>query len=114
MALSAGKLRHRVDIQLPELVQDPVTGEAQKVWVTRWFKVFAGIEYVSVKDMIAAQAQQSKVTARITIRYRSGLSSDMRLIHNGTVFTPAGWLPDSDSGMEYVVIPCSQGIVQVN
>jgi SPP1 family predicted phage head-tail adaptor len=112
MSLKAGRLRHRVAIQSKANVQDPVTGEMVPTWttVTGWGSVPAAIEPLSAREFIAAQAVQSAVTARITLRYRAGLDASMRIVHNGTIYNIAGVLADPDSGLEYVTIPCSQGV----
>lgn len=109
MSLKAGRLRHRVDIQSKSNVQDPVTGEITTTWVNTWTAVPASIEPLSAREFIAAQAVQSMVTARITLRYRAGLDASMRIVHKGTIYNPAGFLADPDSGIEYVTIPCSTG-----
>ncbi len=112
MALNAGRLRHRVDIQSKQQVQDPVTGEMTVSWVTVWPRVPAAVEPLSAREFIAAQATQSQVVARITIRYRDGLDASMRILHKGKIYNPAGWLPDKDSGLEYLTAPVSQGANQ--
>lgn len=110
MALKAGRLRHRVDIQARQDVQDPVTGEVVPIWTTIWPAVPAAIEPLSVREFIAAQAVQSDISARITIRYRDGLLPNMRVLHNGKIYNPAGWLPDPVRGNEYLTAPCSEGV----
>ena len=106
-ALAAGRLRHRLRIESPTLTQDPTTGTTVTTWA-EVASVFAAIEPLSAKDYIAAQTLHSKVSARLVIRYRSGLNTAMRLVSSdGTIYTPAGFLPDADSGREYLTIPCS-------
>lgn len=58
---------------------------------------------------MAAQAVQSEISARITIRYRAGLLPTMRIVFRGQVYNIAGALPDAVSGLEYITIPCSNG-----
>lgn len=109
MALNAGRLRHRVDIQSKQQVQDPVTGEMTASWVTVWPKVPAAVEPLSAREFIAAQATQSQVVARITIRYRDGLDASMRILHKGKIYNPADFLADKDSGLEYLTVPVVVG-----
>jgi SPP1 family predicted phage head-tail adaptor len=112
MSLSAGRLRHRITIekQIPGS-RDPETGLAS---ATRWSAVVedlaAEVVPVSVREFIAAQSMQSQIVARITIRYRDGLDATMRIKHRGKIYNPQGWLPDPDSGLEYLTAPCSQGV----
>jgi SPP1 family predicted phage head-tail adaptor len=110
MAFDCSKLRHRVDIQKRKRNQDAATGAVNLTWLTVWADVPAAIEPLSVRDYIASQANQSEVTARIVIRYRDGLTADMRIKHGTKIYNPAGWLPDPDSGLEYLTAPCSQGV----
>lgn len=111
MSLSAGRLRHKVTIQEPRQRQDPNTGAVRTVWVDFATDVAAAIEPLSVREFIASQQMQSQITARITIRYRGGLTAQMRILHpsTGKIYNPAGWLADPDSGREYVTAPCSEG-----
>ncbi|WP_420492557.1 phage head closure protein [Azorhizophilus paspali] len=110
--MAAGRLRHRVDIQARQQTQDPFTGEIIDNWVTIWPSVPAAVEPLSAREFIAAQAVQSEVSARITIRYRDGLDASMRIVHRGKIYNPAGWLSDKESGLEYLSAPVSQGVNQ--
>lgn len=110
MALSAGRLRHRIDIQKREQVQDPVTGAMTTTWVNEWSSVPAAIEPLSVREFMQSQANQAEISARITIRYREGLVATMRIVHKDRIYNPEGFLQDPDSGLEYVTIPCSEGV----
>lgn len=114
MPLDPGKLRHRITIQRPRVVQD---GDGRNT--TRWENVAtsvpAEIVPVSVREFIAGQQMQSQITARIVIRYRDGLAAYMRIVgetrpYAGRIFNPAGWLNDPESGMEYLTAACSEGV----
>jgi SPP1 family predicted phage head-tail adaptor len=110
--LAAGKLRHRVIIQHRQMAKGS-RGEDIWVWVnflnTPDGGVWAAVEPLSVREFISASAAQSAITTRITIRYVLGFTPDMRILHNGTVYNPAGALADTDSGLEYMTIPCTTG-----
>lgn len=114
MSLKAGRLRHKVNIQEPRQQQDPNTGAVRTVWVDFATDVAAEIAPLSVREFIASQQMQSQITARITIRYRAGLTAQMRILQpsTGKIYNPAGWLADPDSGREYVTAPCSEGTNQ--
>lgn len=114
MSLKAGRLRHRVAIQARVQGQDPVSGEVTESWqtVTGWETVPCAIEPLSAREFIAAQATQSQIVARITMRYRAGLLPTMRIVHKGAIYNIAGLLPDKDSGLEYLTIPVSAGVNQ--
>ena len=109
MALSAGRLRHRVRIERPRITQDPITGEMVRSWDVVSKSVPAAIEPLSAREFIAAQAVQSQVTTRIVMRKRP-IDATMRIVHRGQVYNVHGVLPDAVSGLEYVTCPCSAGV----
>ena len=112
MSYAAGRLRHRVTIQQPVQAQDPVTGELVQTWTDFAADIAAAIEPLSTREFAAAQQIQSEIVARIVIRYRTGITAEMRVIHNGTVYNIAGVLADKDSGREYLTLPVSTGVNQ--
>lgn len=109
MSLDPGELRHRITIQRPVVAQDPTTGANTTNWVNVAEDVAAKIRPSSVREFVAAQAMQSQVTASIVIRYRTGLTAQMRILHGSKIYNPQGWLADDDSGLEYLTAPCSEG-----
>ncbi|GAB3282599.1 phage head closure protein [Larkinella harenae] len=111
--LAAGRLRHRITIQRPVYEQDLNTGAMNPVIWQEVAKVYAAIEPLSTRDFIAAQAEQSKIIARIIIRYREGITADMRALHNGKIYVFSAPLADKDSGLEYLTIPVSEGVRDV-
>ncbi len=119
--IDSGRLRHRVRIERLDYVRDSSgaviqnqdTGETRRDW-QEVATVWAAIEPLSVREFISSQATQSELTTRITIRHRPGLDAAMRLVHlvNDTpaaIYNPAGFLPDKESGLEYLTAPCSTG-----
>lgn len=109
MSLKAGRLRHWVDIEKPVTTQDPVTGEKLVTW-TRIASTYAEVVPNSVREFIAAAAEQSLVAARITIRHRTDIDATMRIIHRGLAYQVLGVLADPDSGLEYITLPVSEGV----
>ncbi|HOW93284.1 MAG TPA: phage head closure protein [Mycolicibacterium fallax] len=107
--MDAGKLRHRVDIEQRVDVQD-TSGDIETTWVPFASSVPAAIEPLSAREFVAAGAVQSKVIARITIRHRSGLDASMRIRHGARIYNPEGFLADKESGLDYLTIPCSEGV----
>lgn len=105
MSLGAGELRHRVTIKQLVSEQDS-DGDTVKTWIDFAVDVPAAIDPLSARDLLAAKAADSSVVARIKIRARSGLKASMRVLHGEKVYQPLGWLPDKDSGLEYVTAPC--------
>lgn len=122
MSLEAGRLRHEVRIERfdyvrdssGEAVQDPNAGEIAREWV-EVATVRAAIEPLSGREFIAAQATQSQVSARIVIRQRDDVDAACRLVHvrlgrPDVIYNVHGILADPDSGLEYLTLPCSQGV----
>lgn len=107
--LRAGDLRHLVQIQEPITFRDTI-GDVIHVWSDVGSPVYASIQYLSARELIAAQAVQSEVIARITIRYQPGLKTTMRVVHGNDIYNIHGILRDQDSGIEYLTIPVSQGL----
>lgn len=107
--MRTGKLRHRVTIQRYEKgAQDPITGDITSEWVDL-ATVWASVEPLSVREFIQSSATQSQVTTRITMRKRDIRAAD-RILHRGQIFNVTGVLPDPVSGLEYVTLPCTEGV----
>lgn len=122
MAFAAGRLRDLVRIeQLVSPVDshgDPLRGNQgqliDQVW-TPIATVPACIEYLSAREFIQSAETQSRVTARIVIRFREGMTAALRLVQikDGSdykIFNPEGFLPDKDCGREYLTSPVSEGV----
>lgn len=105
--MDPGKLRHRITIQRKEQTQNPNTGAMTTTWATV-ATVWAAVEPLSAREFIAAQAVQSDVSVRITMRYRTGITSAMRLLHDGKTYNITGVLADKASGREYITLPCAE------
>lgn len=108
--LDPGQLRHRLEIQRMQSIVDDegqVIGEGWTVVAKVWGKV----EPLSARELLEAQAIQSQVSARITIRARAITHSD-RILHRGTVFNIAGVIPDPNSGLEWMTLPVTTGLNQ--
>lgn len=105
--MDPGKLRHRITIQRKEQTQNPNTGAMTTTWATV-ATVWAAVEPLSAREFIAAQAVQSDVSVRITMRYRPGITSAMRLLHDGKTYNITGVLADKASGREYITLPCAE------
>jgi SPP1 family predicted phage head-tail adaptor len=118
LAIKAGELSARVDIQRKILQQHPLTGTVKPVWQNLYTDVPAKIEYRSGKEYIAAHAVQSEITCLITVRYRSDLHAAQRIVQKATawraqkIFNVHAVLPDTASGLERLTMPCSEGVDQ--
>ncbi len=88
-----GNLRHNITIQ-----QRGITTDSFGQQVTTWsdlITVWASIEALTAREILAAQAVQSQVSHKITLRYRPELSSPMavaamRVVYSGRYFNISG------------------------
>ncbi len=82
--MEAGKLRHRVTIQ--QLVagspQQLPNGEPDVTW-TDYLTMWASVEPLRGRELMLAQQMQSEVDVRIRLRYRGGITADMRVTFGG-------------------------------
>lgn len=106
----AGQYRHRIDIQDWVEIRDEQTGGFEEKWVTVFRGVPARIAPASGREFLAAAAIQSEIVARIVIRHRPGLNAKQRILHNGDIYNVHAWLPDQESGRDYVSAPVSKGV----
>lgn len=111
MALAAGLLRHRVELQRRPLDSngDPLldtNGEQILDWET-FATVWAQIAPASAREFVASERENSEIIGRITIRYRNDVSSTCRIVHGTTIYNIEGVLSDVDSGLEYLTLPVS-------
>lgn len=122
MSIASGRLRHRVRIERyvldvdsnGDVVQDAESGQTTGQWL-ELATVWAAIEPLSAKEFIQSQATQAQIVARVVMRARSDVGAAMRLVHMvngapGKIYNPHGFLPDKESGLEYITAPCSEGV----
>lgn len=107
--LAAGKLRHRITIQ-HRIEKRTATGSVKTIWEDLYHNIAASVEPLSTREYVASEAFQSKVVARIVIRYLPYITQSMRIVHRDDVYNIAGTLADKESGLEYLTIPVSKGV----
>lgn len=81
--LNAGKMNRRISIQKLMNAHDdagyPIPG--QKEWRDVFSsKLWASREPIRGREFFAADTAQSEITVRYKIRYRSGVSNEMRIV----------------------------------
>ena len=102
MLQKAGELRHRITVQVMGPNRDEDNYPIDPIW-TEYKKLWAKVTHFSGKDLIAAQANQSKVVARLKIRYRKDITTEMRIIYKDKVYgIDSQALEDTNTGYEYV------------
>ncbi|AKO18944.1 phage head closure protein [Xanthomonas oryzae] len=98
----AGKYRQRIALLAVTTVKDGF-GDAVQLWQTWLEEVPAEVVALSGKEFIASGADQAQLTARIAIPYLPGVTSDMRVEHDGQVYTITAVLPDA-SGRDHLTL----------
>ena len=77
-------LKHRVTVQQNQPTINAF-GEETEQWVTI-ATVWASVEPLKGREFFAAQKENAETTVRITIRYRMGITADMRIKFGNKVF----------------------------
>lgn len=108
-AVGAGSLRHKVQLQRPDVGQNPVTGEQEPVWVTI-AEPWAEMVPMSAREFLAAGAEQSEVRGRIVIRFRQEIDATMRIVYRGKWYNIHGVMTDAESGKEHQTLMVGEGV----
>jgi SPP1 family predicted phage head-tail adaptor len=110
--MRAGRLRHRMLFEKPGPEELDSDGAQVETWLPEFNGRLQSVEIVAMsgRELIAAQATQSKVTTRIKARYRREYKASMRGNHRGTIYNIEAVIPDPDSGARSVTLLCSSGV----
>jgi SPP1 family predicted phage head-tail adaptor len=103
----AQRYRHRITLQTQATVQDPNTGFITKTWSDWLTAEPAHVEPLSSREYLAAQAGQFAAEVRVVIRWRAGITSSMRIIHDGTIYNIGSVLADNKTGREWITLLAS-------
>lgn len=108
--METGKLRHLVTFQVP-IVEIDSNGDATESWTDAFDsqQISAAIEPLSGRELVAAQQVHSRVTTRITVRYRPGILPEMRVVHRGIYYNIEAVVPDDQSGFRHATLLCYSG-----
>lgn len=108
MAFLSQELIHRVQIQKKTTGRDENNDEIPVQWAD-YKKIWAKITHLSGRDLIAAQAAQSEVIARMKINYRTDIDTEMRVLFKDRIYSiTSPPLDDPDSGNEYCTFTLSK------
>lgn len=102
------RLRHRITIQQQTRVLNGTEYELQWTDVPGLVDEPAEVIPLSGKEFLEAQTTQSQVSARMTIRYRPGVTSAMRVVHAGLKHNIRAVLPDS-TGRAWLTLMVTEG-----
>lgn len=108
-AVASGNLRDRVQLQRNTITQNPSTGEMVSNWATV-ATVWADMQYQSVREFVAAAAEQSEVRGHAMIRFRSDVEASWRIYYRGRYYGILGVMPDNESGREHLTLALAEGV----
>ena len=101
--MKAGALDQRIVIERLVEGYDEL-GQPINDWlpiVTTW----AHVEPLTGREFIAAQAAVSEITARVRLRYRPGITTADRIVHDGTTYGVTS-VADVHSSRRELVLMC--------
>lgn len=104
--VSIGDLRHRVTVQRQQKVPDGRGG-----FVTSWVDVatvWAAVQALRPYERIQAQQTQTGMTHQVVIRYRTGVTADMRIVHDGRFLYLQGPPVDPDGRRRWLQLLCEE------
>lgn len=111
--MKAGRLRYWLTFQ-----EDRGQLDSDGAWEPAWVDAFIAhsrmpceIVYLQGRELLAAQAMNSRVTCRITTRHRDGITAAMRAVApDGTIFNIEAVLPDDRTSRHSLALLASTGV----
>ena len=100
--MKAGDLDQRVTVERYTSTEDEL-GQPIQSWAPL-FTCWAAVEPLVGREYLAAQAAVSEVTARVTMRYRTGITAQDRVIHDGKTYGIVSVIDVRSQGRELVLM----------
>lgn len=110
--IDPGKMRHRITFQSFTGLQDDY-GDPLQSDDSNWDPVatlWAAIDPISGREFYAAEQSQSEVSHKIRCRYRSGLTTAMRIKYGKRIFQIVSII-DWEERHESLLIMCKELVV---
>ena len=104
--MPAGKYRHRVRIEGPPVDARGLDGAVIQTWPTVAI-VHAEVRDLSGREFYAARQTQAEVTTNVRIRYRSGVTTDHRIVY-GTRTLRIEAVADEEGRRRELVLRCTE------
>lgn len=101
--IDASNFRHRVTFQEAQKTPDGYKGSTDQ-W-TFIAEVWASVEPVSAGERFFSQQIKAEITHKIKIRYKSGITEAMRILHRERVFSIESII-DIEERQEFMEIRC--------
>lgn len=100
--MKIGDLRHRVALQKKEITEDELKQQSE-TW-TDIATVWAAVEPLSGREYFAAEQVNTENSVKITIRYKKGITTDMRIVYDGKIFEVISILNPKERCVSLVLI----------
>lgn len=108
--MRSGRLRHRVTLQnrVAASPSNLASGEVDASW-TDYLTVWASVEPLSGRELIAAQQVNSDVSVRVRLRWRDGITAQMRVSFGGRYYEILA-VVDREVRNREIELMCSEGV----
>lgn len=106
--MRAGLLRQRVALQAPQKSRNGM-GEQIVTWQTV-ATIWASVQPLSGRELTSLRAELADVTARIRIRYRSGIMPEMRIVHGSAVYNIASIVDVDELRREIEILGATEAV----
>ncbi len=104
-----GRLRHRVSVQQKAQVADGIGGFTESWTALSGMPVFALIEPRKASQVWFGQKQEHRVTHFVMIRYRAGITQEMRVSFGSRIFQIHGFTNFEERG-QWLALHCEEGM----
>lgn len=108
--IAAGNYRHRVTVQQLATTEDEL-GQVLPTWTNVLTSVYACVEDLSGRELVAAQEIHGAVQASIRMRYRGSVQIGMRVVYKQKIYTIEAIIQADALAVEMILF-CSLGVVQ--
>lgn len=102
-----GKLSHRIVIEKAELTSDGMGGQSE-TW-SPFATLWAEIRPLKAWQQAHADTLEHRVTHQIRIRYRSGITSDMRVSFDSRIFQIKSIKDADDERKKFLLLMSEEG-----
>ncbi|NQT41291.1 MAG: phage head closure protein [Planctomycetes bacterium] len=107
--IRAGRLRHNIVIQQPTEGATGDYGERSTTWGT-YYKTHAEIVPQTSREFERARMLQETMTHLVRIRYTSGVTAAMRVLHDGRYLYLTGPPIDPDERHIELLLTCAEQV----
>jgi SPP1 family predicted phage head-tail adaptor len=107
--MRANELRHQISLQMRGTATDAL-GQQDPTWTT-FAQPWAKVEELSGSELMASKAEHAKNIVRLTIRYRYGLTEQMRVLYGCKILNITS-ISDLDGRRRELEVMCETGMNQ--